>query len=115
MNMNWQNISPLPLRVEPLPWEDLGSFLARTARRMSYETIARLLQPETTSYQVRAGELPTLSRQADYDFLSHLLLLPEETLYQMTLHRFSPVINYRPLHGKSTIVNRDVITHELSK
>jgi hypothetical protein len=96
MNMNWQNISPLPLRVEPLPWEDLGSFLARTARRMSYETIARLLQPATTSYQVRAGELPTLSRQADYDFLSHLLLLPEETLYQMTLHRFSPVINYRP-------------------
>jgi hypothetical protein len=95
MNMNWQNLPPLPLRVEPLPWEDLGSFLARTARRMSYETIARLLQPETSSYQIKAGELPTLSRQADYDFLSHLLLLPEETLYQMTLHRFSPIINSR--------------------
>jgi len=95
MNLNWQNLAPLPQRVEPLPWEDLSSFLVRTARSMGYETISWLLQPAASSYQVQTRELPTLSRQADYDFLSHLLLLPEETLYQMTLHRFSPVINPR--------------------
>jgi len=73
MTTNDHSISPLPQRIQPLPWEDLGSFLNRTARHMGYETTSWLLQPETISYQIDPRDLSTLSKQMDYDFLSHLL------------------------------------------
>lgn len=87
-----QHITPLPRRVQPLPWEDFGSFLVRTAKHMDYETPHWILKPETSSDQINIWDLPVLSRQADYDFLSQLLLVPETHLYQMTIHRFSPLL-----------------------
>ncbi|WP_420917188.1 TniQ family protein [Dictyobacter halimunensis] len=92
MNQSMQHITPLPKRVQPHQWEDLGSFLVRTAKAMGYETPQWLLQPETSSYRITSRKLTTLSLQADYDFLSQLLLVPETRLYQMTIHRFSPLL-----------------------
>jgi hypothetical protein len=44
--------APMPLRILPLPWEDLASFLSRTARDMEYEQPKWLLQPENSSYHL---------------------------------------------------------------
>jgi hypothetical protein len=60
---------------------------------MGYEKPHWLLKPEMSSHGIKQSELPILSRQADYDLLSQLLLVPETRLYQMTLHRFSSLFN----------------------
>ena len=80
---------PLPLRVQPQPWEDLHSFLTRSARRMHYDKAAQVLQPELSSHHIASSKVSLLTEQADYTSLSDLLLLSQDTLYQMTLHRFS--------------------------
>lgn len=100
-----QHITPLPMRIQPHSWEDLGSFLVRTAEHMGYETPHWLLKPETSSSQIQIWNLPVLSRQADYDFLSQLLLVPETRLYQMTIHRFSPLLE-RVLDERTSIQHR---------
>src|SRR5258706_5785744 len=81
-----QALSPLPLRVIPLPWEDLASLLCRTARRMGYERPHWLLHPEQIAYSIDPAALPLLHRRTDYFFLQRLLLLEEEQLYRLTLH-----------------------------
>lgn len=82
-------ITPLPLRVQPQPWEDMHSFLARTATRMHYDKTAHIIQPERSPHHIAPSHISLLTEQADYTFLSELLLLSQDTLYQMTLHRFS--------------------------
>jgi hypothetical protein len=89
-------ISPLPLHIEPLPWEDLYSFLSRSAKHMHYESVAWLLHPETSPYHIAPAEISLLTEQADYRFLSQLLSIDEEALYHMTLHQFAGV--FQPLH-----------------
>jgi hypothetical protein len=89
-------ISPLPLRLQPLPWEDLYSFLSRSAKHMQYESVAWILHPETSPYHIAPSEVSLLTEQADYTFLSQLLSIDAETLYQMTLHPFSAI--FQPLH-----------------
>lgn len=111
MNQSMQHIAPLPKRVQPHQWEDLGSFLVRTAKEMGYETPRWLLQPETSSHRITIRELATLSSQADYDFLSQLLLVPETRLYQMTIHRFSPLLERYSDEGKRASMQRQQQQH----
>ncbi len=84
-----QALSPLPLRVIPLPWEDLTSLLCRTARKMGYEHPRWMLHPEHIPYSIDPAALPLLHRRTDYLFLQRLLLLEEEQLYRLTLHAFT--------------------------
>src|SRR6266566_1554141 len=70
--------TPLPLRVRPLPWEDLASILSRASRRMGYEQPKWLLQSEYSSYRLREEDLPWLCREEDFLYLEHLLSLDGE-------------------------------------
>ncbi len=83
-----QELLPLPLRSAPHPWEDLASLLSRIARKMGYENPVWLLRPEGVPHKINPANLPLLHRQNDYLFLERLLLLDEEQLYALTLHRF---------------------------
>ena len=84
--MHMHTIKPLPLRIEPQPWEELSSFLARTARHMQYARSSWLLQPELLPFRMTSRNLSLLTAQDDYTFLSALLALSEEQIYHMTLH-----------------------------
>jgi hypothetical protein len=84
-----QALFPLPLRVIPLPWEDLASLLCRAARKMGYERPHWILHPEHIAYRIDPAALPLLHRRTDYLFLQRLLLLEEEQLYRLTLHAFT--------------------------
>jgi len=98
MKLEKQTISPLPRRVQPFPWEDLGSFLVRTTKHMGYTSPDWLLNPETSSHRVYPHTLATLESRADYDFFAQLLAISEEDLYHMTVHRFAPsIVNSHPL------------------
>jgi hypothetical protein len=83
-----ETITPFPLRVKPRPWEDLHSYLVRTTKRMQYEKVTQVIQPEVSRHRIAASQLALLTEQEDYTLLSRLCLLSEDTLYQMTLHRF---------------------------
>ncbi len=85
----------LPLRVRPLPWEDLASVLSRASRRMGYEQPKWLLEPENASYRLREEDLPSLCRKEDFLYLEQLLYLDEETLYCTTGHHLASVFRYR--------------------
>lgn len=89
MHTSVPTITPLPLRVQPQPWEDLHSFLSRTATRMQYDKAAHIIQSERHPHHIASSHISLLTEQADYTFLSELLLLSQDTLYQMTLHHFS--------------------------
>jgi hypothetical protein len=93
-------LPPLPMRARPLPWEDLPSLLTRTAHRMGYEDPRWIVSPEQRSSPLRLSDLSALSRKADYDFLEQLLLLDEETLYHLTLHRFTPSLSMSEQQSK---------------
>jgi TniQ protein len=84
--MHMHTITPLPLRIEPQPWEELASFLARTARHMQYAHTSWLLQPELAKQRMTSRNLSLLAAQDDYTFLSDLLALSEEQIYHMTIH-----------------------------
>lgn len=84
-----QKVLPLPRRATPLPWEDLASVLSRTSRRMGYERPQWLLHQENIPHTVNQTTIAVLHRRADYLFLEHQLLLEEEQLYALTLHRFT--------------------------
>ncbi|GHO72193.1 hypothetical protein KSC_110850 [Ktedonobacter sp. SOSP1-52] len=43
-------IAPLPVRVPPQPWEDLHSFLSRTAKQMLYERVNQVIQASDESF-----------------------------------------------------------------
>jgi hypothetical protein len=60
MQTRGQGISPLPSLVEPLPWEDLHSFLERTAKRMQYAKAAQIIQPKTGAYHIETYEVSLL-------------------------------------------------------
>lgn len=92
-----QGLSPLPRRVAPLPGEDLASLLARTARALGYPRPEWLLHPEQINHTIPRASLSLLRRRADYTFLGRLLLLEEEHLYALTLHRFAERFQ-PPLH-----------------
>src|SRR6266571_2958944 len=83
------NAAPLPQRVIPLPWEDLPSLISRVARKMGYERPEWILRPEALSHSIAPSTLPLLRRRADYQLLKRLLLLEEEQLFSLTLHRFT--------------------------
>jgi hypothetical protein len=84
-----QRAVPLPRRAQPLPWEDMPSFLTRISHRMGYEDLHWIVHPQQLSSPLRLSALSALSRKVDYHFLEQLLLLDEETLYRLTLHRFT--------------------------
>lgn len=56
---------------------------------MGYEQPSWLIQPEGLAHHVRTADLPVLKRSQDYRFFQQLLLLDEEAIYRMTLHRFA--------------------------
>ena len=83
----------LLLQRAPLhPWEDLTSLISRTARRMGYEKPEWILHPEHASHSIAPKQLAYLRHLADYGLIEQLLLLDEETLYSLTLHRFFPFL-----------------------
>src|SRR6266516_7911582 len=84
-----QELPPLPLRILPLPREDLASVLSRAARRMGYEKPEWLLRLESVPHKINPDNLPLLHRQKDYLLLKRLLLLEEEEIYALTLHCFA--------------------------
>ncbi len=83
------SLSPIPARVAPQSWEDLASYISRLATEMGYENPGWLLHPEGVVSSVQPFNLCLLRRQADYHFFEQLLNLSEETLYGLTLHRFT--------------------------
>jgi hypothetical protein len=84
-----QELQPLPLRVLPLPWEDLGSLLSRTAREMGYEKPEWLIRLKNVPHKMNPDDLPRLYRKNDYLLLRQLLILEEGAIYALTLHRFA--------------------------
>jgi len=85
-----RELAPLPLRAVPQPWETLASLLSRTARKMGYERPQWLLRPERIPpLTIDPVSLSILERPSDYYYLSRLLLLQEEQLHALTLHRFA--------------------------
>jgi hypothetical protein len=89
---------PIPIRVRPLPWEDIASLLSRVAEQMGYTNPQWVLSPEQYEHMVSARSVLTLHRAVDYRFLARLLLVDEEVLYACTLHRFATKL----LEGKAT-------------
>ncbi len=83
------SFTSLPIRINPLPWEDFASFISRVARQMGYKNPAWILHPEEVSHIVQPFTLCHLHDQTDYRFFEQMLQLDEETLYQLTLHRFA--------------------------
>jgi hypothetical protein len=86
---NVSNVAPLPRRVIPLPWEDLPSVISRVARKMGYERPEWILRPEVYSHHIAPNTLHLLRKRVDYLMLKRLLLLEEEQLFSLTLHRFT--------------------------
>lgn len=82
-------VHPLPLRLLPLPWEDVASFISRNAERMGYEYPLWILRPEAIPYCIESEGLSILRKKRDYEFLKRLLCIDEQTLYNLTFHRFA--------------------------
>jgi TniQ protein len=112
-NLGHPGPPPLPLRVQPLPWESLASVLCRAARRMGYEQPKWLLQPENSSYRLREEYLPWLCRKEDFLYLERLLYLDEETLYLTTLHRFASLFQDEtdpPARQNASLIGRPLLS-----
>ena len=60
-----------------------------THKPFYYERPEWLLRLEGVPHKINSDNLPLLFRQNDYLLLKHLLLLDEEEIYALTLHRFS--------------------------
>ena len=59
---------------------------------MGYRNPGWILHPEGVVSTVQPYNLCRLRRKADYQFFEHLLCLNEGTLYDLTLHRFTPCL-----------------------
>lgn len=94
-NMQNASMHVLPVRVKPAVWEDLPSFVRRCSAHMGYERPEWILSPEKSEWRVAASRLPHLRYQQDYDLLGCLLNVDAEVLYQLTVHRFAPVLPQR--------------------
>src|SRR6266566_7096047 len=81
--------APIPSRTLPHPWEDLASHISRVAGCMGYKNPQWILRPEGSSSSIQPFNLCRLREKTDYDFFERLLLLDEEALYSLTLHRFA--------------------------
>jgi hypothetical protein len=121
-------ITPLPVRIQPQPGEELSSFLTRTARSMHYPRANWLLQPELLASPITPSHnLSLLTRQSDYTFLSALLALSEDQLYSMTLHPFEVLSRHlfcfpqfrkknhplTPLTPSNTPINRPILPSQV--
>jgi hypothetical protein len=84
-----EELLPIPIHVQPLPWEDIASLISRVAVQMGYISPLWVLSPEQYEYAVSGHSLTTLRKAADYQFLGHLLLIDEEALYASTRHSFA--------------------------
>jgi predicted site-specific integrase-resolvase len=82
-------VLPVPLRVPPEPWEGLASLVSRTAMQMGYKQLEWLLQPETIPNTLLRYDLGFLRNKTAYLLLARLLNISEETLYELTFHRFA--------------------------
>jgi TniQ len=91
-----QMLPPLPQRSVPRHWEDLTSVLSHTARKMGYKDPTWVLRPESVSHTINPARLSLLYHSTDYLLLQRLLLLQEEQLYELTLHRFAPRFAQHP-------------------
>src|SRR6266705_1838029 len=91
-----EELLALPQRSAPHPWEDVASLLSRVARKMGYEHPEWLLRPENAPHKISPANLPLLHGQHDYHLLERLLLLDEEQLYALTVHRFAPYFTRQP-------------------
>src|ERR1051326_2251536 len=89
-----QPIAPLPIRIVPFPWEGFASLISRVAEQMGYRNPAWVLRPEELHYTVQPFNLSHLYNKRDYIFFEDLLRLDEETLYQLTFHRFASYIQF---------------------
>jgi TniQ len=111
---------PLPRRVVPQPWEDLASVLSRTASKMGYEHPQWLLSQTNIQHKIKPGALSVLRKRSDYLFLGRQLLLEEEQLYALTIHRFaSRLYKLRsstspfPIHHQDrNSIDRPLLWHE---
>lgn len=129
--MDTRTIPPLPVRPQPQPWEELSSFLARTARSMQYPSPHWLLQPEMLPSPITSHNLSLLTTQADYTFLATLLALSEEQIYSMTLHPLDVLSRHLfcfppfhhtmhtpslpPLPPQSTPITRPTLTRQVAQ
>jgi hypothetical protein len=107
----------LPLPTRPQPWEDLASLLSRASAQMGYSKPAWILDPEEIPYRVRTLNLLLLSREADYTFLTQLLALDEEKLYELTLHRFATNLQPSELSQRSSSddISRPLLSADASR
>jgi TniQ len=85
----WAELSLLPQRKVPWPWEDLASVVSRTAEAMGYSHPSWILHPELAEHRIAPEDLPLLGGQESYQMLGRLLGLDEATLRSLTLHRFT--------------------------
>ena len=83
-----QELTPLPRRKIPLPWEDLASLISRAAGVMGYATPGWILHPESAKHSIAPKELPWLSAPLDYQMVGRLLGVDEAALHSLTLRHF---------------------------
>jgi len=79
---------------------------------MGYPDPRWLLHPqEMPWYSINETNIAYLSRKDDYLILERLLLLDEEALYQMTLHRFASILQppEQRLEEKPSCVDRPLL------
>jgi len=65
-------------------------------------TTWRVLYPEAVQHRIDQDTLPVLHRRLDSLLLSRLLLLEEEQLYSLTLHRFASRFT-QPRHAAPSV------------
>lgn len=89
LHENRVGLAPLPARTPSSSWEDLASLVSRTAVCMGYKNPQWILHPEENPSAIHPFNLCMLRERRDYQFLEQLLLLDEEALYSLSLHRFA--------------------------
>ncbi len=86
-----QNMPPYP-RIVPFPWESLASVVSRASRSFGIRHPKQLLRTPFSFHYIDEGDLLTLTNIQDYVFLEYELQIDTETLYRLTIHRFSDLL-----------------------
>src|SRR5260370_23893386 len=86
-----QNMPPYP-RIVPFPWESLASVVSRASRSFGIRHPKQLLRTPFSIHYIDEGDLLTLTNIQDYVFLEYELQIDTETLYRLTIHRFSDLL-----------------------